>query len=60
MEQVGVGVLVPIEAFKANPLPNAVVVVSLEDAAKTGGQVTMPEGAIRLALSIKVISSCLP
>lgn len=60
VKQVGVGVLVPMEAFMANPIPNAVVVVSLEDVAKTGGQVTLPEGAIRLALSIKVsLSVCL-
>ena len=54
MEQVGVGVLVPIEALKVNPIRNAVAVVSSEDAAKTGGKVTLPEGAVRLAVSIKV------
>lgn len=46
--------MAPIAALEANPLPNAVAVVSLEDASKTGGQVTLPAGAVRLAVSIKV------
>lgn len=54
--QAGVGVLAPIAALEANPLPNAVAVVSLEDAAKTEGQVSLPAGAVRLAVSIKVRS----
>lgn len=49
------GILAPLAALKAAPVPNAVAVVSLEDAAKSGGQVQLPEGAIRLAVSVKVI-----
>lgn len=52
--QAGVGIMAPIAALEANPLPNAVAVVSLEDASKTEGQVTLPAGAVRLAVSIKV------
>lgn len=50
----GVGVLAPAAALEATPVANAVAVVSLEDITKAGGQVTLPEGAIRLAVSIKV------
>lgn len=50
----GVGVLAPAAALEANPVANAVAVVSLEDITKSGGQVSLPEGAIRLAVSIKV------
>lgn len=46
--------MAPIAALEANPMPNAVAVVSLEDATKAGGQVTLPAGAIRFAVSIKV------
>lgn len=42
-------------ALEATPFANAVAVVSLEDVTKSGGQVTLPEGAIRLAVSIKVM-----
>lgn len=44
----------PLSALEAAPVPNAVAVVSLEDAAAAGGQITLPQGAIRLAVSIKV------
>lgn len=54
LTKAGVGVMAPIAALEANPLPNAVAVVSLEDATKSGGQVTLPAGAIRFAVSIKV------
>lgn len=52
--QAGVGVLAPLAALEANPIANAVAVVSLEDVAKSGGQVNLPEGAIRFAVEIKV------
>lgn len=41
-------------ALEATPFANAVAVVSLEDASKSDGQVSLPEGTIRLAVSIKV------
>lgn len=50
----GVGVLALASELEANPVANAVAVMSLEDITKSGGQVTLPEGAIRLAVSIKV------
>lgn len=56
--QAGVGVLAPIAALQANPLPNAVAVVSLEDTATTGGQVSLPQGVVRLAVSLKVSIPC--
>lgn len=49
------GVLVPKEVLDECPLPNAVVVVSLEEASETGGKIQLPDGAIRLAVSIKVL-----
>lgn len=45
--------MAPIVALEENPLANAVAVISLEDATKAGGQVTLPAGAIRFAVSIK-------
>lgn len=48
--------MAPMAALEANPVPNAVAVVSLEEASKTGGKVTLPAGAVRLAVSIKVNS----
>ncbi|CAB1112136.1 unnamed protein product [Ectocarpus sp. CCAP 1310/34] len=53
MQEAGVGVLAPLAALEANPIANAVAVVSLEDVAKSGGQVNLPKGAIRLAVEIK-------
>ncbi|CAM9221239.1 unnamed protein product, partial [Ectocarpus sp. 6 AP-2014] len=53
MQEAGVGVLAPLAALEANPIANAVAVVSLEDVAKSGGQVNLPEGAIRLAVEIE-------
>eukprot|EP00752_Nemacystus_decipiens_P003746 g3451.t1 len=53
MQEAGVGVLAPAAALEANPVANAVAVVSLEDIMESGGQVPLPEGAIRLAVSIK-------
>lgn len=50
----GVGILAPAAALEANPIANAVAVVQLEDINKSGGPVTLPEGAIRLAVSIEV------
>lgn len=52
-EKAGVGIVAPAAALKANPIANAVAVVSLEDI-NGGEQVPLPEGAIRLAVSIKV------
>ena len=43
LQEVGVGVLAPAAELAANPLPNAIAVVSLRDVAK--GDVKMPEGA---------------
>ncbi|CAM9578221.1 unnamed protein product, partial [Pylaiella littoralis] len=53
MQEAGVGVLAPVAALEATPFANAVAVVSLEDASKSDGQVSLPEGTIRLAVSIK-------
>lgn len=50
--------MAPIAALEVNPLPNAVAVISLEDATKAGGQVTLPAGVIRFAVSIKVSLHC--
>lgn len=56
VRQAGVGVLAPLAALEACPIPKAVAVVPLEDVTKAGGQVKLPEGAIRVAVSIKVHS----
>ncbi|CAN0267258.1 unnamed protein product, partial [Hapterophycus canaliculatus] len=53
VDKAGVGVLAPMAALKANPIANAVAVVSMEDVGEAGGHVTLPEGAMRLAVSIK-------
>ncbi|CAN0052244.1 unnamed protein product [Discosporangium mesarthrocarpum] len=53
LQEVGVGVLAPLSALEAAPLPNAVAVVSLSEAAKTGGVVQLPPGALRIAVSIE-------
>lgn len=41
-------------ALKANPIANAVALVAMEDVGDSGGHVDLPEGAIRLAVSMKV------
>ncbi|CAM9771873.1 unnamed protein product, partial [Scytosiphon promiscuus] len=53
MQEAGVGVLAPMAALKANPIANAVAVVTMEDVQDSSGHVSLPEGAIRLAVSIK-------
>lgn len=47
---VSTGVIVPAEELAKDPLPNAVALMNLNDAAANGGN--LPEGAIRLALSV--------
>ena len=51
LQEVGVGVLVPAPALAATPLPNAVAVFSLAEAA-AGGKPALPEGAARWAVAI--------
>eukprot|EP00640_Fibrocapsa_japonica_P000924 CAMPEP_0113943412 /NCGR_PEP_ID=MMETSP1339-20121228/23413_1 /TAXON_ID=94617 /ORGANISM="Fibrocapsa japonica" /LENGTH=652 /DNA_ID=CAMNT_0000948271 /DNA_START=394 /DNA_END=2352 /DNA_ORIENTATION=+ /assembly_acc=CAM_ASM_000762 len=51
LQEVSVGVLVDIEKLEASPLPNAVAVISLEEAAARGGKVDLPKGAARLAVT---------
>ena len=55
LQEVGVGVLAPAAELAASPLPNAVALLSLEQVAKGG--VTMPEGAIRMAVSVTGLES---
>jgi len=47
---VGVGVIAPAAELAANPLPNAIALFSLSEVAKGG--IKMPEGAIRMAVSV--------
>jgi len=54
LQEVGVGVLAPISELASKPLPNAVAVASLEEAALG---VTLPAGASRLALVISGVES---
>lgn len=51
LQEVNVGVLAPIEALRANPLPKSVAVVSLADYAAAGGKIELPEGAQRVAVT---------
>eukprot|EP00543_Licmophora_paradoxa_P005058 CAMPEP_0202445012 /NCGR_PEP_ID=MMETSP1360-20130828/3895_1 /ASSEMBLY_ACC=CAM_ASM_000848 /TAXON_ID=515479 /ORGANISM="Licmophora paradoxa, Strain CCMP2313" /LENGTH=721 /DNA_ID=CAMNT_0049061133 /DNA_START=125 /DNA_END=2290 /DNA_ORIENTATION=+ len=48
--EVSVGVVVPAEELEKDPLPNAVALMSLEEAIETDGK--LPAGAIRLAVEI--------
>lgn len=48
--------MAPLAALKANPIANAVAVVPMEDVSESGGHVSLPDGVIRLAVSIKVSS----
>jgi len=51
LQDVGVGVIAPIEQLQANPLPNTVALVSLEDIFKAGGSLpALPAGAMRYAV----------
>ena len=52
LQESGVGVVAPMEALKANPLPDAVALVSLAEAAKQGGKPALPAGAARWAVQI--------
>ena len=51
LQEVGVGVLVPAEELAAAPIPNAVAVFTLSQVAK--GEAKMPEGAIRMAITVR-------
>mmetsp|Transcript_101928 Transcript_101928/g.285694 ORF Transcript_101928/g.285694 Transcript_101928/m.285694 type:complete len:755 (-) Transcript_101928:15-2279(-) len=48
--EVSMGVVVPAEELEKDPLPNAVALMSLEDAVAKNGK--LPEGAIRLAVEL--------
>jgi len=48
--EISMGVVVPVEELEANPLPNAVALMDLEDAVARDGK--LPEGAIRMAISV--------
>jgi len=48
--EVNTGIIVPAEVLEKDPLPNAVALMTLEDAVANGGK--LPEGAIRLAVEI--------
>jgi len=48
--EVSVGVVVPAEELEKDPLPNAVALMSLEDAVAKNGK--LPDGAIRLAVEL--------
>jgi (E)-4-hydroxy-3-methylbut-2-enyl-diphosphate synthase len=50
LQEVNVGVIVPADKLEADPLPNAVALMDLEDALAKNG--ALPEGAIRLAVTI--------
>ena len=52
LQEAGVGIIVPIAALRSAPLPNAVALVPAAEVAAAGGNVALPEGAIRLAVSI--------
>mmetsp|Transcript_28850 Transcript_28850/g.54486 ORF Transcript_28850/g.54486 Transcript_28850/m.54486 type:complete len:738 (-) Transcript_28850:170-2383(-) len=57
LQDVNVGVLAPLEALKAAPLPNSVAVVSLSDFAAAGGKVDLPEGAQRVAVTANALET---
>eukprot|EP00522_Entomoneis_paludosa_P011388 CAMPEP_0172451102 /NCGR_PEP_ID=MMETSP1065-20121228/9259_1 /TAXON_ID=265537 /ORGANISM="Amphiprora paludosa, Strain CCMP125" /LENGTH=751 /DNA_ID=CAMNT_0013203005 /DNA_START=90 /DNA_END=2345 /DNA_ORIENTATION=- len=48
--EVSVGVIVPVEELEKDPLPNAVALMTLEQASAKNGE--LPEGAIRFAVSL--------
>jgi len=48
--EVSMGIIVPAEELEKDPLPNAVALMSLPDAIRSGGK--LPLGAIRLALTV--------
>ncbi|CAI5512367.1 unnamed protein product [Closterium sp. Naga37s-1] len=52
LQEVGMGVLVPVESLTAAPLPNAVALLSLEQA-KLGVHKHLPQGAARFAVSVR-------
>eukprot|EP00475_Leptophrys_vorax_P043067 TRINITY_DN8171_c0_g1_i2.p1 TRINITY_DN8171_c0_g1~~TRINITY_DN8171_c0_g1_i2.p1 ORF type:complete len:602 (-),score=68.08 TRINITY_DN8171_c0_g1_i2:225-1787(-) len=52
LQEVGVGVLVPLAALEATPLPNAIALLSLDDV-KQGKHSSLPEGAARFAVSVR-------
>jgi len=55
LQEVGVGMLAPVELLEANPLPNSVAVLSLATAA--AGRPVLPAGAIRYAVRVEGVES---
>ena len=53
--EVSVGVIVPAQELEKDPIPNAVALMSLDEALERNGQ--LPEGAIRLAVSVDCTES---
>jgi (E)-4-hydroxy-3-methylbut-2-enyl-diphosphate synthase len=51
LQEVGVGVLAPAKELTAAPIPNAIAVFALSEVAK--GEAKMPEGAMRMAISVR-------
>jgi (E)-4-hydroxy-3-methylbut-2-enyl-diphosphate synthase len=51
MQEVGVGVLAPAQELTAAPILNAIAVFALSEVAK--GEAKMPEGAMRMAISVR-------
>ena len=47
LQEIGVGIVAPVDALAANPVANAIALVPAKDA----GSVTMPEGAARIAIT---------
>ena len=50
LAEVSVGLIAPAEELEKDPLPNAIALMSLEDAIAKNGE--LPTGAIRLAVSV--------
>jgi (E)-4-hydroxy-3-methylbut-2-enyl-diphosphate synthase len=51
LQEVGVGVIAPAQELAATPLPNAIALFPLSQVAK--GEAKMPEGAIRMAITVR-------
>ena len=50
LQEVGVGVIAPIEKLAARPFPNSIALVSLSSVSK--GSLVLPEGSIRYAVRV--------
>jgi (E)-4-hydroxy-3-methylbut-2-enyl-diphosphate synthase len=50
LQDVNVGVVVPVESLEKDPLQNAVALMDIEDAIARNGK--LPEGAIRIAVTV--------